>query len=201
MIYDYADKAIKDMNRRNLRAFDKLKLLKFDELNVLRMVNRTYEESVRTARKRFLSIYLEAYLAAMEETGRKKPEPDDSIMDDWLLDMLEDYDIVTHYRFNEETERKKARTAEALVATKVDAREVERALRLWTLQVSTYADRSVHDGRMQAFKDAGVRKVRWCTEEDNRVCGDCNELEGKVFDLDKVPPRQHYGCRCYLIPV
>jgi len=201
MIYDYADRAIKDMNRRNLRSFDKLKLLKFDELNVLRMVNRTYEESVRIAKKRYLSIYLDAYLAAIEEVGRKKIEPDDSIMDDWLLDMLEDYDIVTHYRFNEETERKKARTAEALVATKVDAREVERALRLWTLQVSTYADRSVNDGRMQAFQDSGVKKVRWCTEEDDRVCADCDELDGKVFDIDKVPPRQHYGCRCYLIPV
>ena len=36
MNFDLADKAIKDMNRRNLRAFDGLKTLKFDELNVLK---------------------------------------------------------------------------------------------------------------------------------------------------------------------
>ena len=201
MIYDYADRVIKDMNRRNLRAFDKLKTLKFDELNILRTVTKTYDESVELAKKRYLAIYSNAYLAACREAGKKREEPDDTIMDDWLLDMLEDYDAVTHYRFNEETERKKARTAEALVATKVDAREVERALKLWTLQVVTYADRSVLDGRIQAFKDAGVKKVKWVTYGDERVCHDCRELDGKIYDIDKVPSRFHYRCRCYLVPV
>ena len=201
MIYDFADKAIKDMNRRNLRAFDKLKLLNFDELNVLRTVTVTYKDSVKLAKNHFKAIYLNAYLDAMEEVGQKKKDLSDDILDDWLLDMLEDYDALTHYRFNEETERKKARTAEALIATKVDAREVERALKLWTLQVATYADRSVLDGRMKAFKDAGVKKVKWVTQDDNKVCGDCELLDGKIFPVDKVPPRSHYGCRCYLIPV
>ena len=198
MIYDFADRAIKDMNRRNLRAFDKLKLLDFDELNVLRIVTVTYKDSVKLAKNHFKAIYLNAYLDAMEEVGRKKKDLGDDILDDWLLDMLEDYDALTHYRFNEETERKKARTAEALIATKVDAREVERALKLWTLQVATYADRSVLDGRMEAFRDAGVKKVMWITQDDNRVCTNCDLLDGKIFPIDKVPPRQHFGCRCYV---
>lgn len=201
MIYDYCDNAIKDINRRNLRSFDKLKTLKYDELNVLRTVTKTYDEASELAKKRFKSIYAEAFRSAAKELGRRAKEPDDDILNDWLLDMLEDYDALTHYRFNEETERKKARTAEAIIATKTDPREVERALRLWTLQVVSYADRSVLDGRMQAFRDAGIKKVKWVTYGDERVCSDCHELNGKIFPIDDVPPRQHFRCRCYLIPV
>ena len=201
MIYDYCDRAIKDLNRRNLRLFDKLKILKFDELNILRTVTKVYDESVKLAKKRYKSIYLDAYLAAAEEMHRKLKEPDDDILNDWLLDMLEDYDAVTHYRFNDETERKKPRTAEALIATKVDSREVERALRLYTLQIVSYADRSVLDGRIQAFKDAGVKKVKWVTYGDDRVCHDCHELNGKIFDIDKAPDRLHWRCRCWLQPI
>ena len=196
MIYDYADKVIKDLNRRNLRLFDKLSLLKFDELNVLKTVSRTYDESAELAKKRFKAVYEDAYLAVAGDR-----DLDDDIMDDWLLDMLEDYDALTHYRFNEETERKKMRTAEALIATKIAKREVDKALRLWTLQLSAYVDRSVLDGRIQAFKDMGVKKVRWITYGDNRVCADCHDLEGKVFPIDEVPPRQHFRCRCYIVPV
>lgn len=201
MIYSYCDRAIKDMNRRNLRSFDKLKLLKFDELNILRTVSKVYEDAVKLAKRRFRDIYIDAYLAAAKETGKKLKEPDDDILNDWLLDMLEDYDAVTHYRFNEETERKKARTAEALVATKVDAGEVERALKLWTLQTVTYADRSVLDGRMQAFKDAGVKKVQRHEMNDERTCDKCSLLDGKVYDIDKAPPRSHYRCRGWYTPI
>lgn len=201
MIYDYADILIRDMNRRNLRLFGKLKLLRLDELNVIKTVSRVYDESASLAESRFKSIYEDAYEAAYLLAAGKEKEVDESIVDDWLLDMLEDYDSVTHYRFNEEKERKKARAAEALIATKIESREVDKALRFWTLQISQYADRSVDDGRIQAFKDAGVKRVVWRTEEDNRVCADCDELEGKVFDIDKVPGKVHFRCRCWVDPI
>ena len=188
------------MNRRNIRLFDRLKTLKFDELNILRTTTKVYEDSVRIAKRRFKDIYFDAYLAAAKECGKKLKDPDDDVLEDWLLDMLEDYDAVTHYRFNEETERKKARTAEALIATKVDSREVERALRLLTLQLVTYADRSVLDGRMQAFKDAGVKKVQRHEMNDERTCDECSSLDGKVYDIDKAPPRSHYRCRGWYTP-
>ena len=201
MIYDYADILIREMNRRNLRLFGRLKLLKLDELNVMRTVSKTYDESAALAKSRFKSIYEDAYEAAYLLAAGKEKEVDESVVDDWLLDMLEDYDAVTHYRFDEETERKKARTAEALIATKIESREVDKALRFWSLQISQYADRSVDDGRIQAFKDAGVKRVVWRTEEDSRVCADCDELEGKVFDIDNVPEKVHFRCRCWVDPI
>ena len=202
MIYDFADKAIRDMNKRNLRLFHRLSVLEFDEVNVFGEVRKVYDSSARLAKKRYEAIYIDAYLAAMEGMERESDGPDDDLVNDWLLDMLEDYDAVTHYRFNEETERKKERTAEALIAThdgkRTDAREVDKVLKQWTLQVSQYADRSADDGTIQAYRDAGVEYVQWHTEEDEKVCKYCQELDGKIFPITDVPKKQHYRCRCWL---
>lgn len=205
MNYDFADKAISDMNRRNLRVFDKLKTLKFDELNVLREVSKVYDDSVRIAKRRYRQIAEDAYLEALilAGIGRKKAEnlTEESITDDWVLDMLEEYDALTLYSFVNETERKKQRTAEAILAAHDKTAEVEKALRLWTLQVSQYADNSVFYATVDGYQKAGVKRVKWVSETDSKVCETCEDLNGKIFDIDKAPPVPHYHCRCILIPV
>lgn len=205
MNYELADKAIRDMNRRNLRAFDRLKTLKFDELNVLRSVKKVYDDSARLAKRRYLEIAEDAFLKAMMLAGatRKEAEEEleDSITEDWVLDMLEDFDALTLYRFDTETERKAARTAESILAS-VDKNEaIDRALRLWTQQVSQYADNSVFYATIDSFKAAGVKKVRWSSERDGKVCKTCHERDGKVYSINKIPPIPHYHCRCILEPV
>lgn len=192
MNYDFADKAIRDMNRRNLRAFDGLKLLKFDELNVLRSVKRVYEDSIRLAKKRYLQIALDAYRNAK---GKKK------IDRDWVLDMLEEYDPVTMYLFTPEAERKRDRTVEAILSTPNKDEAVDRALRLWTLQTTHYAEKSVDEATLQAFRDNGVKKVRWVTAEDEKVCEVCRKRNGKIYPIDKIPPKPHYRCRCTYEPI
>ena len=205
MNYEYADRAIRDMNRRNLRAFDKLKQLKFDELNVTQSVSKTYADSISLAKKRYWQIATDSYIEALVLAGidRAKAEDmaEDSITEDWVLDMLEEYDPVTLYQFLPEAERKKQRLIEALIAAHNKSEEVDRALRLWTRQVAHYADQSVVDGTIDGYKDAGVKKVKWVTAEDEKVCRECRKLDGKVFDIDKVPPRLHYHCRCTLTPL
>ncbi len=205
MNYEYADRAIRDMNRRNLRAFDKLKQLRFDELNITRSVSKAYADSIRLAKKRYWQIATDAYIESLVLAGidRKKAEDmaEDSITEDWILDMLEDYDPVTLYQFLPEAERKKQRLIEALIATLDKGQEVEKALRLWSRQIAHYADQSVVDGTIDGYKDADVKKVKWVTAEDEKVCRECRKLDGKVFDIDKVPPRLHYHCRCSLLPI
>lgn len=205
MIYSYADKAIKDMNRRNLRAFGKLKQLKFDELNVLSAVNETYDDSVRLAKKRYFQIAYEAYIAALVLAKVEKAKADDmaedSITEDWVLDMLEEYDPVTLYQFLPEAERKKQRTVEALIAAHDKGESVDKALKLWTLQVDHYADKSVDEATIDGYKDAGVDKVKWVTAKDDRVCKTCRERNGKIYPIDKLPDKPHYRCRCYFVPV
>lgn len=194
MTYDYCDKLLKSINRKNLRLFDKLRLMKFDELNVGKTVKNVFEESEKMARKMFLAIAKDAYHNAMREAGKK---PSDDITEDWVLDMLEDYDPVTLYLFLPEVDRKKERLTEALLSAHDKGAEVDKALRLWTLQISHYAERCVNDGTLDGFRKAGVKKVRWRTAKDERVCHECHERDGVVYDIDKIPDRPHYHCRCW----
>ena len=205
MNYLYADRAIKDMNRRNLRTFGKLKPLKFDSLNVFQSVSDVYEQSIALCKKRYRQIALNAYEAALILAGIEAEEAErmaeDSITEDWILDMLEDYDAVALYQFLPEAERKKERLVEALIASHNKGEEVNKALRLWTLQVARYADKSVEDATIDAYKKAGVKKVRWLALEDAKTCNVCAKRDGKVYSIDKIPQRPHYHCRCDIIPI
>jgi SPP1 gp7 family putative phage head morphogenesis protein len=203
-IYQGADKAIREMNRQNLKAFNQLKLAKWDELNVIRKVNETYEQSTRRAVRKYYEIAVEAYIVAlyqMKMDKKKATDMADDIIDlYWVYEMLDEVDPVTMYAFFPERDRKKERLIEALTATNNRNAEIDKALRYWTVQVGQYADNSVYRARLQAFKDAGVKQVRWVTKHDERVCGDCDELDGQIFPIDQAPPPQHIHCRCLLLP-
>lgn len=204
MIYDAADKAIREMNRYNLKAFGRLKLARWDELNVIREVNGVYNDSTNLAKRKYYEIAVEAYVVALYEL-KYKPDmahrmADDIITAMWILGMLDDVDPVTKYAFLPEKDRKAQRLVEALSVALDKNREVDKALRYWTTQVGQYADNSVYNARLQAFRDAGIKKVMWVTKRDERVCDFCYPLDGEVFDIDEVPER-HYRCRCILKPV
>lgn len=202
MIYDEADKAIRDMNRRNLRAFARLKLAKWDEIGLIRQVTQTYDGSISMAERKYLEIATKAYIAALIEAKVSatvaKGMADDEIMSDWILDMLEEVDPVTLYAFLPESERKKQRLIEALAVTQNRNYEVDRALRYWTLQVGQFAINTVDRARLDAFKAVGIKKVQWHTEEDEKVCETCGPMDGQVYQIDKVPPKPHINCRCWL---
>ncbi len=202
-LYARADQAIKEMNRQNLKAFNKLKLAKWDELNVIRQVNTTYEESTRRAIRKYYEIAVEAYIVALYQMKMDKKRAtemaDETIDLTWVYEFLEDVDPVTLYEFFSERDRKKQRLIEALTATNNRNAEIDKALRYWTVQIGQYADNSVYRARLAAFHDAGVRRVRWVTQHDERVCPDCDERDGVVYDIDNIPP-SHWRCRCYLVP-
>lgn len=204
-LYDGADRAIRVMNRQNLRAFNKLRLADLDELNVVRLVGETYDASVRMAKRHYYEIAVDAYITALLEAGidnrTATKMADDNIDNDWILDMLEEADPVTLYAFNTEVERKKQRLIEALTAAQDKNREIDKALRYWTLQVSQYADNMVYFARLRAFEDAGIEYVRWVTQKDERVCHDCDDLDEEIFPIADAPAPLHPRCRCELHPV
>lgn len=204
-VYEAADKAIREMNRANLKAFNRLKLAKWDELHVIRQVDGVYEESIRLARKKYQEIAMYAYLMAMQECGvdhkQAQQKAGKSIDRDFILDLLEEADPVTKYIFLEEAKRKEQRLLEAVEAAQNRNAEIDRALKYWTGQVGQYADNSVYRARLQAFQDAGVKRVMWVTQRDGRVCSDCDDLDGLIFPISQVPPPQHIHCRCELHPV
>lgn len=55
---------------------------------------------------------------------------------------------------------------------------------------------------LATFKSAAVTKVKWVTVGDIRVRKSHRALNGKVFDINNLPPEvDDYNCRCGLIPV
>jgi len=202
-MYEKADAAIKAMNRANLKAFGKLKMAKFDELHLIREVGEVYAASARMAKKKYLEIFEDSFFWMLVELGYEEAEAariSGEEVPEWVEKLLEDVDPVTLYRFFPEMERKADRLTEALEASPDKNREIERALRWWTMQVTQYADNCVFQGRLQAMRRAGIERVRWQTQEDERVCEECDERNGVVYEIDNIPST-HWRCRCALLPV
>ena len=115
---------------------------------------------------------------------------------------FEEYNPVTKYVFKNELGRKESRLFEALVADVTDRiRNYNTAEKLLARQVKQGVIDLEDAIARSVYKAVGVKQVRWVTEQDERTCGVCQELDGQIYDLDDVPPKQHYNCRCYLIPV
>ena len=62
---------------------------------------------------------------------------------------------------------------------------------------------AVNQGSLIRYTQAGVEKVEWlASTEDDRVCDECEALNGQIFDIDNVPEIPlHVNCRCCTAPV
>lgn len=204
-VYDGADAALKVLNRQALKEFSRLKMAKWDEAQLIKSVSDVYAKALKDVKRRYLEIATDACIAAMYECGMDPKEAtkkcDDLIDMMWLMGLLEDVDDVTLYRFTDETERKKQRLTEALSKAQNRDAEVDKALKAWATQVGQIAISVVDRARLEGFAEAGVTEVMWNAEDDDRTCDVCEELNGQVFPIEEVPPKQHYRCRCWLTPV
>ena len=171
-------------------------------LRIKRHITGLYEKSEKIIRNEFLAIlnplYREIYEEALALGFDGKPEELD---EGWIEEFFEEYNPVTKYVFKNEMVRKKSRLFESVVASTDRLGSYKTAENLLKRQVAQYAIELEDAVTKVAFKAAGVEKVQWVTEQDHRTCGVCSELDGVVFPLEEAPPKQHYQCRCYLVPV
>ncbi len=204
-VYAACDKAIKSMDRENVEAFGRLRLAKWDEINIIRTVKAVYEASARKARKRYYEVGFEAYLLGMalcdEDPAKAHRMAEKAIDPEWVDAILSDVDMITLYKFDTETERKAYRLAEALEAARNRNAEIDRALRDWSRQLGQYAINVTDYAILQAFVDEGIEKVMWVSERDDRVCKTCHAYDGNVYPIDELPVKPHWGCRCRFLPV
>lgn len=209
--YRTVDEVLPDLMNDIGKTFNQSRLsMKFDELNVIKTfetVGELYERLQRLNQKRYLQIAKEAYADAYDEakqagfTEGKKQIPTGA----FVLALLADYNYVSKYVYDQEIDRKRARLAEAIVADAQKGirqemiRDYRRAESLWHRQTRQYALTMDDEAVLKAYKDAGVKRVRWVTADDEKVCGACNGRDGKTYAIGKVPPKPHYLCRCYLV--
>lgn len=193
-MYEYTDKVIKRLNLKFIRLFGRYKAqLHIDEINVLLSAKRLYDELEKETEKAFLQIARHTY-------GTYADSKFNRLDRDWILDYLEEYDPVTKYVYLHEVERKQARFAESIIASREPNKEIEAGLRYWSNMVRQYALSVTDASALQAYRDSCVRYVKWITAVDGKECKICRDRNGKVYEIDKIPPKPHIGCRCMLTP-
>lgn len=91
-----------------------------------------------------------------------------------------------------------------------DLREVGFTNKKWRLNTiaRTETMRAANYGRYEAWTKSGVVKYKqWLTAYDDRVCAECEGMNGEIVELDKpfssgdLMPPLHPNCRCTAIPV
>lgn len=188
------------------KEFRHNRLALFDELNVLQIkkhVHKLYKEVFKIAKKEFASLLNPLYQEIYEEALAMGFDGDLRDLDEgWIEDFFDEYNPVTKYVFRNEMDRKESRLFESLVATNKERHQsYKTAENLLERQIRQYAILLEDAIAMEVYTNLGVEYVQWHAEEDHKTCGVCNELDGEIFPLEEAPPKQHYQCRCYLIPV
>ena len=196
--YRLSDAATALLNRRATKRFedakDKAAKDGFDELSVLSVTRELYDQLEADNRQVYLELAQERYQEA-EPHGEEPPDLA------WLLALLAAYNAVTKYQYTNEVERKRQYTAEGINSSTAKVTEFRRGLHYWADLTSTYADIVTDESTLKAYRDAGVKKVKWITAGDEKVCETCRERNGKVYSINSIPPKPHRRCRCVYEPV
>ena len=201
-----ADEAAERITSKIRKEFRHNRLALFDELNVIgikKHVHKLYKTIFKVVRQEFLKIINEIYKTIYNEAVDLGFDGDIRNLDDaWIDEFFDSYNPVTKYVFSNEIDRKESRLFEALVSNELERlKSYAYAEKLIIAQIEQYAIDLEDSIAKVVYEDTNVKKVMWVAEDDDRTCGVCNELDGQIFELKDAPPKQHYQCRCYLIPV
>lgn len=161
-----------------------------------------YDDSIEAFRRLFKARYIEMWTYIKG----KRPDEDflDELFDLYMMEFLTMPNPVVGYAYNTEMLRKRDRAEEAIIAapTKLQKQVLfDKHVRYLIIQISFFIDLVSDEASMRAMTDAGIEKVMWITQQDERVCLDCDEKQGKIYKLSEVPDKPHPRCRCYLRPV
>ena len=200
------DAAAAKITTKVRREFRHNRVAMFDEMNITatkKHVRKLYRDVYKIIKKEFMAILNPLYQEIYDEAIALGFDGDMRDLDEtWIEEFFSEYNPVTKYVFKSELGRKESRLFEALVASTRDKiQSYKTAENLLLRQVKQYSIDLEDKVTKTAYKDLGVEKVVWVAEIDHRTCGVCAEMDGQIFSLEDVPPKQHYQCRCWLTPV
>lgn len=205
--YALADLKIDELNKLTIGRFDAVKRrlrkkrdgIAYSPMAVNEYIGSLYRQLDMDARREFLELAEEQYEAIATDLGVE--ELDEGFEDLFLENILSTPDPITKYVYDAEVFRKRDRAIESVNATtgvtKKQA-ELDKAMRLWSQGVQQYVDNVAYEAAIKAFKDAGVKYVKWIAQDDDRVCAECEKRNGKIYPINRLPIRPHYRCRCYI---
>lgn len=164
------------------------------ENGLLEWISGMYDELHKLATRMFLRIGKHYY----KKAGGKE----DTVTEDWILLLMDEFDPVEKYRFSDEFERKKYRAFEAIWASIIAKESPEKSIKtsrsLLNKQVSEKAVRVGDMAELTAWEENGIHHVQWIAHMDERTCEECAYRHMKIYTLKELPARPHYGCRCHI---
>ncbi len=205
--YKYADLRIDELNRLIIGRFEAAKRqmrkkkdgVAYDPLLVNQVLTALYRQLDSDTRYELIFLLDEQYEDMADSVGLE--ELDDGFEDLFLENILSKPDSITHYAYDSEVLRKRDRAIEAVNSVsgvQNKQYELDKAMRLWSQQTQQYCDTVAYEAAVKAYKAAGIKYVKWVTQKDNRVCVECDSRNGKIYPINKLPPRPHWRCRCYI---
>ena len=189
--YQKTDKTIAYLNKQYSKLFRKL--TSFDELNVIEVSHEIYNEVLKLVEKESTRLVKTVYDSYSENHTITVTDATA-----FVLALMLAYNPVTKYVFKNELERKRSRFAEGVIASETPLEEVELAKRLLVALNRQFEDDVTFDTVVKAYEDDGVEEVRWVTAIDDRRCVECKSRHGKIYPINKIPPKPHRYCRCYI---
>ena len=207
--YNYGDRRTAELLEKVDKEFKRSRLtLDFDGLNVMEaksVTTKLYDRLDNMNRKYMQDVADNAFREAQKDAAPdKRPE---RLKPQWLAALLLSYDPVTKYVYEHEVERKRARLFEAIMADKhAESRlgiiqDYKTARSGWRRQTSQYMITVEDAAVLQGYEKAGIKRVRWRAEHDEKTCDICLKRDGLIFLIRDVPDKPHWGCRCTLEPI
>lgn len=210
-MYKHLD-ALLEKEKKNIRAeFNHLGVMGFDELNVVNTRKTTqamYDRFLSENETLYLRAAKSAYAKAVKKAKEEGFSGDESEIDDsFVLGVLAGYNLVTGYLYGKEADRKRLRLNEQILTARefgnrmLYQESLRRSANLWWTQTAQYGISMVDEATIKGFKDMGVKKVRWIAADDEKTCPTCGGRDDRIYKINNIPPKPHYGCRCYIVPV
>lgn len=210
-MYKHLDSLLEAEKKRIRAEFNHLSVTGFDELNVVstrKTTQEMYDKFMRDNETMYLKAAKNAYRKAVKAAKAEGFSGDETeVSGDWLVGVLAGYNLVTGYLYGKEADRKRLRLNEQILTAReynnrtMYQESLRKAANLWYTQTVQYGISAVDEATIKGFKDMGVKEVRWIAADDEKTCPTCGARDNKVYRLNEIPPKPHYGCRCYVVPV
>lgn len=200
--YKRSDTAIRFLKRKAAERFEtalkQARKAGYNPQAVDSIVKQLYTDLEADNRGKFLELAQKQYDTAVIETEEKTGRVLDLV---WLLLLLGQSGETTRYVYQNEVLRKRDRMIEAINAATDRKAEFDAALSYWERMTRQYCDVVTDAATVEAYEDAGIERVKWISVEDDKTCRVCNDRNGKIYKVNEIPAKAHWGCRCYFEPV
>lgn len=210
--YRIADTAIRQINRKIIQLYsqveDRLNSDNFEDIKVVAEFLELYKYLDGFVIRKLKELYrlryeeLIEYLIFIGFFGKDETEQNDDEIkekaDSYVEELLEEPNHLTHYIYDTEFLRKRDKAVEAVnsVTGKGNKKEeLSKHKRYISAQIIFYIDIVSQRAEWQAYKDSGVKKVQRHEMDDEKTCQECFDADGKIYDIDHIPPIPHLHCR------